>query len=449
MKTGKKRIGLFIGSDFHARSIVESGVLDALIIDYEVAVFTSLKIRVNFLARFSKLNFVEFEVSRKVNKLFSQYLALGTARYMNRSNSFRFRIKRYVLGDYYESRRLLGQFIWAGKSSLKALRVVIRILIGKSPFFIHKEKVYFRELTKQFNLSELELLYFDILISWSQNAEPSAIASILLGKEIKVPSMVVVDNWDNLSSKSIFPLEPNALICFGQQSVNFAHSIQKFNDCKIYPIGSARFEVYRGVIEGYEKKEPRQILYAGSSIAAEDLEILELFENYYSTNNVGINFKYRRHPYPQGPSLNLDDLHLKFPRLFKPGQVLPSRVLESLEQTKEELRTTQILVAMPTTFLLEGVLCNIPTILISFESKKVRTSSRMMIEELEHLKGIESVHNISLVNNSTELFATLTKLSENSNLLQVNSVLNYFVNWDSKSFTQKFIDAIEEIAKPV
>ena len=449
MKTGKKRIGLFIGSDFHARSIVESGVLDALIIDYKVVVFTSLKIRFNFLARFSELNFVEFEVSRKVNKLFSQYLALGTARYMNRSNSFRFRIKRYVLGDYYESRRLLGQFIWAGKSSLKALRVVIRILIGKSPFFIHKEKVYFKELTKQFNLSELELLNFNILISWCQNAEPSAIASILLGKKIKVPSMVVVDNWDNLSSKSIFPLEPNALICFGQQSVNFTHSIQKFNDCKIYPIGSARFEVYRGVIEGSEKKEPRQILYAGSSIAAEDLEILELFENYYSTNNLNINFKYRRHPYPQGPELNLDDLHLKFPRLFKPGQVLPSRVLESLEQTKEELRSTKILVAMPTTFLLEGVLCNIPTILISFESKKVRTSSRMMIEELEHLKGIENVQNISLVNNSIELFATLTRLSTSSNLVQDNSELNHFVNWESKSFPQKFIETIEEIAKPV
>ena len=449
MKTGKKRIGLFIGSDFHARSIVESGVLDALIIDYEVVVLTSIKTRVNQLARFSELNFVEFEVSRKVNNLFSQYLTLGTARYMNRSNSFRFRIKRYVLGDYYESRSLIAQFIWAIKSILKALRVVIRILIGKSLIFKHKEKLYFKELTKQFNLLELQSLNFNILISWSQNAEPSAIASILLGKIIEVPSMVVVDNWDNLSSKSIFPLEPNALVCFGQQSVNFAHLIQKFFDCKIYPIGSARFEIYRGVIEGSEKKEPRQILYAGSSIAAEDLEILELFENYYSTNNVDINFKYRRHPYPQGPKLNLDDLYLKFPRLFRPGQVLPSEILESLEDTKEELRTTQILVAMPTTFLLEGVLCNIPTILISFESKKVRTSSRMMIKELEHLKGIENVHNISLVNNSNELFAALNRLSTSRNLVQDNAELNYFVNWESKSFPQKFIEAIDDIAKPV
>jgi hypothetical protein len=449
MKTGKKRIGLFIGSDFHARSIVESGVLDALIIDYEVVVLTSLKIRVNYLERFSELNFVEFDVSRKVNKLFSQYLTLGTARYMNRSNSFRFRIKRYILGDYYESKSILAKFIWANKSFLKALRVLMRILIGKSLFFKYKEKVYFKKLTEQFNLSELQSLNFNVLISWSQNAEPSAIASILLGKRIKVPSMVVVDNWDNLSSKSIFPLEPNALICFGQQSVDFAHSIQKFNECKIYPIGSARFEIYRGVIEGSEKKEPRQILYAGSSIAAEDLEILELFENYYSRNNIDINFKYRRHPYPQGPELNLDDLCLKFPSLFTPEQVLPSRVLESLEQTKEELRTTQILVAMPTTFLLEGVLCKIPTILISFDSKKVRTSSRMMIEELEHLKGIENVNNITLVKNSLELFTTLIRLNASGDLVQDNSELNHFINWESKSFTQKFIEAVEEIAKPV
>jgi len=449
MKTDQKRIGLFIGSDFHARSIVESGVLDELMINYEVVLFTSLKIKANYLARFSEINFIQFDVSRKVNDLFSQYLALGTARYMNRSNSFRFRIKRYIFGDYYQSKHSLAEFIWAIKSFLKTLRVVIRILIGKSLFFKYIEKVYFKELIKQFDLAELQSLNFSILISWSQNAEPSAIASILLGEKIKVPSMVVVDNWDNLSSKSIFPLEPNALICFGQQSVDFAHSIQKFRKCKIYPIGSARFEIYRGIIESAEKKEPQQILYAGSSIASEDLEILELFENYFSNNNLNIRFKYRRHPYPQGPEFNLDDLHLKFPTLIKPGQVLPSGVLESLEQTKEELRTTKILVAMPTTFLLEGILCKIPTILISFESTKVRTSSRAMIKELEHLKGIERVKNISLVKSSIELFDALTRLSTSSNLVQDNSELDYFINWESKSFPQKFMEAIEEIAKPV
>jgi len=449
MKIDRKKVGLFIGSDFHARSIVESGVLDALTIDYKVVVFTSSKIRTNYLARFTELNFAEFEVSRKLNNLFAQYLALGTAKYMNRSNSFRFRIKRYILSDYFPPNNLRAEFIWASKSFLKALKVVIRILIGKSPFFKYKEKVYFKELMKQFNLSELKSLNFNILISWSQNAEPSAIAPILLGKEIKVPSLVVVDNWDNLSSKSIFPVEPNALICFGQQSVNFAHSIQKFNNCKIYPIGSARFEIYRGVIDGSEKMEPRQILYAGSSIAAEDLEVLEIFENYYSANNININFKYRRHPYPQGAELILDNLHLKFPSLFRPGQILPNQVLESLEQTKEELRTTQILVAMPTTFLLEGLLCKIPTILISFESKKVRTSSRMMICELEHLKGMENLQNIFLVNNTNELFAALNRLSTIRNLVKNDPNLNYLVNWESTSFSQKFIEAIEDIVKPV
>jgi hypothetical protein len=444
MKIDRKKVGLFIGSDFHARSIVESGVLDALTIDYKVVVFTSSKIRTNYLARFSELNFAEFEVSRKLNNLFAQYLALGTAKYMNRSNSFRFRIKRYILSDYFPPNNLRAEFIWASKSFLKTLKVMMRILIGKSPFFKYKEKVYFKELMKQFNLSELKSLNFNILISWSQNAEPSAIAPILLGKEIKVPSLVVVDNWDNLSSKSIFPVEPNALICFGQQSVNFAHSIQKFNNCKIYPIGSARFEIYRGVIDGSEKMAPQQILYAGSSIAAEDLEVLEIFENYYSANNVDINFKYRRHPYPQGPELNLDNLFLKFPRLFRPGQILPNQALESLEQTKEELKITKILVAMPTTFLLEGVLCKIPTVLISFKSKKVRTSSRLMIEELEHLKGINNLDNIFLVHNRNDLFATLTKLTTSSNLFPDNSELNYFVNWDSKTFMQKFIEAVEE-----
>jgi hypothetical protein len=54
-----------------------------------------------------------------------------------------------------------------------------------------------------------------------------------------------------------------------------------------------------------------------------------------------------------------------------------------------------------------------------------------------------------LVNNNIELFAALNRLSTSRNLVQDNSELDYFVNWDSKSFPQKFIEAIEEIAKPV
>ena len=73
----------------------------------------------------------------------------------------------------------------------------------------------------------------------------------------------------------------------------------------------------------------------------------------------------------------------------------------------------------------------------------------MMIRELEHLNGIEEVQNISLVNNGIELFEALNRLSTSRNLVQDNSELDYFVNWESKSFPQKFIEAIEEIAKPV
>jgi hypothetical protein len=68
----------------------------------------------------------------------------------------------------------------------------------------------------------------------------------------------------------------------------------------------------------------------------------------------------------------------------------------------------------------------------------------MMIGELEHLKGIENVQNISLVNSSIELFAALNRLSTSRNLVQDNSGLDYYINWDSKSFTQKLLEAVEE-----
>lgn len=444
MNIDNRRIGLFIGSEFHARSVVESGVLDQLLTKYEILVFTSPAIKKKFFIQYPKLNFIEFEFSGKIHKLFSSYLLLGTLRNIKKSNSFRFRITRYILGDYFESGNFMYQLIWIFKCFFKSIKIFLTKCIAKTLLFKYIEKRYFKEIFKTFDISELKFQSFDILISWSQNAEPAAIASILLGRKIEVPSMVVADNWDNLSSKSVFPLEPNALVCFGQQSLVFARSIQNFKNCRIYPIGSARFEIYRRIIEGFEKKEPRQILYAGSSIVAEDMEILEVFEKYYQSKTVSIDFRYRRHPYPQGPILDLNNLKNKFPTLFKAELLLANSSLESLEMTKEELRTTKIMVSMPTTFLIEGLLCNIPTILISFKSKKVRTNSRKMLQELEHLKGIEKLPGVLVANNNQDLLENIDFLTKHTINSQDNSILKYYVNWERDNFSKKFIEAIEE-----
>jgi hypothetical protein len=117
--------------------------------------------------------------------------------------------------------------------------------------------------------------------------------------------------------------------------------------------------------------------------------------------------------------------------------------LESLEQTRESLLKSKILIAMPTTFLLEGLLCGIPTILLSFKSIKIRTSSRMMLENLEHLKGITSMKGLHVATSATELLGLIELTSQTKKFNYLDEI-QYYVNWSNTTYGDQLVTAVEK-----
>ena len=68
---------------------------------------------------------------------------------------------------------------------------------------------------------------------------------IKLSKNNSVLSYMLVDNWDNLSSKSIMMFKPSYLAVMSEQCLNHAIEIQGISREKIYIIGNSRFEIYK------------------------------------------------------------------------------------------------------------------------------------------------------------------------------------------------------------
>ena len=310
-------IGIFISSEFHARSLVESKLLKNLIQKYRIVLFTTKPLKETYFLNYPSIAQIEIKISDTQSRHFSRQLALGTLRFINRSTSYKFRIKRQIFGDYFTENLTPITII---KKVLNLIRVIAELIIS----FVLSQSIYYRIIKKQYINSVETMLKdeifekynFDLLIGWCQISEPTAIAPIIFGQKFKVPSFLVIDNWDNLASKSVFPLEPNAIACFGNQSVEFARSIQRFKHAVVHPIGSARFEVYRDLIESTERNYPKEIVFAGSALAAEDEDLLEILNNYCESSQGDIKIKYRRHPYPQGRKGNLEDFETRFKKIY-------------------------------------------------------------------------------------------------------------------------------------
>ena len=54
----------------------------------------------------------------------------------------------------------------------------------------------------------------------------------------------LVDNWDNLCSKSVFLLKPYQVGVYSQQAKNHADRIQGLDNKSIFILGSPRYDLY-------------------------------------------------------------------------------------------------------------------------------------------------------------------------------------------------------------
>ena len=439
-------IGIFISSEFHARSLVESKLLKNLMQKYRIVLFTTKALKETYFLNYRSITQIEIKISDTQSRYFSRQLALGTLRFINRSTSYKFRLKRQILGDYFTENPTPIKILKRALDLIKALvKLTINFVLSKSTYYQIVKKQYINSVETVLRDEIFEKYKFDLLIGWCQTSEPTAIAPIIFGQKFQVPSFLVIDNWDNLASKSVFPLEPNAIACFGNQSVEFARSIQRFNHAVVHPIGSARFEVYRDLIESTDRNYPKEIVFAGSALAAEDEDLLEILNNYCESSKGDIKIKYRRHPYPQGRKGNLEDIETRFKKIYVENYQEKGNSLQSLEDTCKSLSQTRLLIAMPTTFLLEGILCRIPTILISFKSKVVRYNSYRMLKELEHFKGINEVDNTYIVNTPDELVKQLDLLLQDKSVIETHPKgLEYYVSWQAESFSERLIKAIDK-----
>ena len=74
--------------------------------------------------------------------------------------------------------------------------------------------------------------------------EPEFIKLVKISKFLKSKILFLVDNWDNISSKTIFIEKPDAISVWGDQTVKHANLIQKINKKKIFKLGSPKFDNY-------------------------------------------------------------------------------------------------------------------------------------------------------------------------------------------------------------
>jgi hypothetical protein len=116
-------------------------------------------------------------------------------------------------------------------------------------------------------------------------------------KRKEITSFLVVDNWDNLSSKSIFWNLPNYIGVWGETMRQDAIEIQKFQSYQVKIIGSSRiFPNTRKFLESGDDSSACVTFFGSGWQFSNELNLVKVAAKIISENSEGLTLVYRPHP---------------------------------------------------------------------------------------------------------------------------------------------------------
>jgi len=180
----------------------------------------------------------------------------------------------------------------------------------------------------------------------------------LLGDSLPIEFFMLINNWDNPSSKAIIPKNYKKIGVWNYQQINEIKSISRIDTSKCVVVGSMYADrIYSKYLsnENYEsltlKKELGLLFIGQQNKSDEAKEVLKLNEFITSSVSPYKKIVYRPHPTSRQNQ-----------KILKTGKWETENIEINLD-TDIDLRIYDAIICFPTTMILEAILSNVPTIL--------------------------------------------------------------------------------------
>lgn len=366
---------------------------------------------------------------------------------IKRSKAFKMRAYRRIFGKY---RR--GNF----NNDLTYLIYLCRTLYRADNIWIFLSfvpllnrwinNVLKKKINESQRLTEIIQTHEPIAVVLVTNGAEAVIEEVRISATVsKVPWFMIVDNWDNISSKSVFAHQPDLLLVWGEQQKNLAMKIHKFADESISIIGSRRLAEYwvNAESKNTTRKCDLKILYVGQQ---EPYDEINDIANLFTHGNLIKTVAYRPHPLRKYSVTEINELqnlviqrklilslspsNKNFVDCFNSNEVV-------LESPSESIQSVDCVVGAPTTMILESLLARKITFVVSRDDRLYRTTSKYFWDNYEHFYELKKISYLLEINDILDFEKSYKNLAKDfSGASQSDlDILNYLVSEKSKNYT--------------
>jgi hypothetical protein len=291
---------------------------------------------------------------------------------------------------------------------------------------------------------------------------------VLVGRRIGIPTVAIMNSWDNPSSKRSVVGQPDRVLVWGPQTKAHAAKYMGMNPDRIMSFGAAQFEIYerparitRDEFCRRHKLDPnkRLLLYAGSSKGADEFEHLRLIEAAIDRGELqNAAIIYRPHPWGAGgykgerlldypwQHVAIDMSMRSYLEIVRAGRK-NAKFLADYADTHDTLSCIDALVSPLSTIILEAALHGKPVLCLMADSKS--GSSFDLQKRLVHFEDLYNCPVVLMAHDENELVPKLTELlshvGDEAFAANLRAACRHFVADFDKPFSERIFDALEQV----
>lgn len=458
----RRSILIVISSEIFVRNYINTDALSEVEKYFNCSYLVSDKIK-SLDAFHAKTSLGRYSTNEIMDRKHYRVFNILMRKYRAKSSSFYFRYMRTRRFDFSFPKgssilKITIKFSW--KIIHWAVRPILDSICNNNIVFPFYFYLYKNTLTINANLEkEIRKLAPDFILFPSSSYDPDGIDLVIIGKKIGAPVLFLVDNWDNLSSKSILWERPTHVGVWGAQSVEHAVNIQGFKKEQVTCLGTPRFDQYFKVRDISIKSNFnfKYILFVGTALEFDEVGVLQKLNEIISRHpDIFINVKviYRPHPWRQGEDSVIGKVLENV--IIDPQMIGAYSVRDSLNFQPDLsyypslLKNAEFVIGGLTSMIIEALIFRKRFLALAYDDGKNFTSQHNALKYYTHLQGLKEVEAISFCENIDTLEANFidTWLSRNDiDAGRVDFERRYFYFDDGRTYPQRLRELCSDITE--
>ena len=448
-----------ISSDMYVRNYVRTGVVDSLRSEHSVTVIADSRLALLSEVECEEGYLGSFTLDRKIERRRELLFAVLMWRFRKRSPTFFYRWLRMANWGLVRTTsgpmaRLTSFARWAAGLALRP-RPLLTAMLGSKGIFSLSSRVLSRP--RKVSPQIMELLshrHFDVIVFPSAAFEPVIPDLIRFGRSRNITTLTLIDNWDNLTSKTVYWDKPDHIAVWGEQAKRQAQEIHSFDEKQIHLVGTPRFDSYFAHRYSSNTLSPYPfpyLLFVGSAMPFDELGALHLLEKLLADNpevHRDLKIVYRPHPWQQKRMVPVAFHEADFQRTVLDQQIADAyasgvqqettnRAFQpSLSYYPSPLSQAAAVVGPLTTMLFEAVLCLRPVLALSYPDGHHFTTNRRY---LTHFDGMEKIPGFAFCDTKEQLEHGLSRALETQliNPLESDAITSHYLFRDKATYDER------------